>query len=127
MKTFAKVGDSFQHVGLTNPEGFIEMQEQRPGLYNLAQADGTWGPDVVPVPQSISGPQGQLALVDLGLYHTARAHIDGMADPIDKLKAEIEWRRTTYERQSPFLNDLWQTLGGTQDQLDDAFRLAATK
>ncbi|MDD4599610.1 hypothetical protein SDC9_04128 [bioreactor metagenome] len=54
---YAKVGESFQQVGGSCPDGFIEMQSERPGVDYVAKDDGTWGkvePEVVtpPVDQS---------------------------------------------------------------------------
>lgn len=50
LKVFAEPGHSLQQVGGTCPEGWVEMVCQRPGNYNIAQQDGSWGPDVVPCP-----------------------------------------------------------------------------
>lgn len=119
--TFAKVGESFQHVGDTCPEGFIEMNEQRPGLYNLAQADGTWGPDVEPVPACTSS-QGKRALNSLGLYTQAADLIRASVDPA----AEIEWGAPTWEYTNPFLQSMWAQLGQPPETLADTFRLAAS-
>lgn len=83
-------------------------------------------PPKSPVPGLCTGPQGQLALLELGKYYAARAYIDGIQDPEQKLRAEIEWSRPTWERANPFLNAIWEALGGTQEGLDDAFRLAVT-
>ena len=80
----------------------------------------------LPVPDFCTGPQGQLALLELGKYHAARAYIDGIQDPAQKLRAEIEWMRPTWERANPFLQAIWAALGGTPEGLDDAFRLAVT-
>lgn len=47
-KVFAMVGDSFQQVGGTCPDGWVEMVGQRPGNHHTAQADGTW---LAPTPE----------------------------------------------------------------------------
>lgn len=83
-------------------------------------------PPTPPVPDLCTGPQGQLALLELGKYYAARTYIDGIQDPEQKLRAEIEWSRPTWERTNPFLNAIWEALGGAQEGLDDAFRLAVT-
>lgn len=51
LKVFAEPGHSLQQVGGACPEGWIEMISQRPGNYNIAQEDGTWGLPVVPYPR----------------------------------------------------------------------------
>ena len=79
-----------------------------------------------PAPTTCTGAQGQLALLELGKYQTARAYIDGIQDPEQKLRAEIEWSRPSWERANPFLQAIWEALGGTPEGLDDAFRLAVT-
>ena len=83
-------------------------------------------PEASPVPAVITSAQGKLALIELGLFDAARAYLDSIADPVEKLKAQIEWDRPTWERPSPFLNATWAALGGTSEGLDDAFRLAVT-
>lgn len=79
-----------------------------------------------PVPQSCTNRQGKLALIELGYYTAATDLLAAIEDPTEKLKAEVEWSAPTFERTNPFLNAVWAQLGGTQEQLDDAFRLAAT-
>lgn len=120
-QVFAQVGGSLQVVGGDCPDGFIEMNEQRPGLYNLAQADGTCGPDVEPVPTCTSS-QGKRALNALGLYTQASDLIRASNDPA----AEIEWGAPTWEYTNPFLQSMWAQLGQPAETLADAFRLAVT-
>lgn len=121
IKVFAQFGQSLQQVGGDCPDGFIEMNEQRPGLYNLAQADGKWGPDVEPVPACTSS-QGKRALNALGLYTQAADLIRASNDPA----AEIEWGAPTWEYSNPFLQSMWEQLGQPAEALADAFRLAVT-
>lgn len=83
-------------------------------------------PEAAPVPAVITSAQGKLALIELGFFDAARAYLDSIVDPVEKLKAQIEWDRPTWERPSPFLNATWAALGGTSEGLDDAFRLAVT-
>lgn len=125
-RVFAQDGSSFQQIGGECPDGWIEMLSQRPGDFDIAKADGTWLFRAAPAPGEVSGAQGQLALIELGKYHAARAYIAGIADETDRLKAEIEWGRPTWHLDSPFLNSTWLALGGTRAQLEDAFRLAAS-
>lgn len=79
-----------------------------------------------PVPQSCTNRQGKLALIELGYYTAAIDLLAAIEDPIEKLKAEVEWNAPTFERDSQFLQGVWEQLGGTPEQLDDAFRLAVT-
>lgn len=125
-----------EHIATDTPAGWMgragmPAPDYDPQLQGCFWRGDAWEivaaePEKIPVPQSISGAQGQLALIETGKYADARAHIDSLTAPAEKLKAEIEWNRPTYERASPFLNAVWEAMGGTQEQLDDLFREAAT-
>lgn len=39
---YAIPGQSIQQIGGTCPDGWVSMQEERPGPEHIAQADGTW-------------------------------------------------------------------------------------
>ena len=128
-QVFAQVGQSLQVVGGECPEGFVVMVGQRPGNNSIAQLIdglGVWVEPPAPVPQSCTNRQAKLALIELGFYTQATDLLAANTDPVEKLKAEVEWDAPTFERASPFLNNVWAQLGGTQEQLDDAFRLAVT-
>lgn len=94
----------------------------RGGAWEIVAAQ----PEAAPVPVVITSAQGKLALIELGLFDAARSCLDSIVDPVEKLKAQIEWDRPTWERPSLFLNATWAALGGTSEGLDDAFRLAVT-
>lgn len=126
-KVFAEIGNSFQQIGGDCPADWIEMVGQRPGLYNIAQADGSWGPEPRNVPQSCTRRQGRLALLSYGLIDEMEAHIEAIADPVEKRAAQIEYEADTWERQNPFVIDMWSELGGTSETLDDIFILASEK
>lgn len=130
MRTFAQIGSSFQLLGGDDcPPGFIEMQSQRQTLTQIAtlvDGVGVWVEAPAPVPPSCTNRQAKLALIELGFYTHATDLLAAITDPVDKLKAEVEWDAPTFERSSQFLNGVWEQLGGTQEQLDDAFRLAVT-
>lgn len=79
-----------------------------------------------PVPASCSWRQGQKALLRAGKLDAARAAIEAIEDPFERQDAEIEFGSPTYERASSFLQQMWTTLGGTSEQLDDLFRVAVT-
>lgn len=85
-------------------------------------------PDATPaVPQSVSRRQGRLALLDIGRLDVVESAIEAIADPAKKRAAQIEYEADTWERGNQFLRDMWAQLGGTAEQLDDLFVLAATK
>lgn len=52
--------------------------------------------------------------------------IEQIEDPIEKMKAQIEYENNYWEYDSPFLQDMWISLGGTLEDLKELFRLAAT-
>lgn len=130
LKVFAKEGETFQSIGDEEcPDGFVEMAVQRPEPHYVAQlvgGVGVWVEPPAPVPPSCTNRQAKLALIELGFYTHATDLLAAITDPVEKLKAEVEWDAPTFERASPFLNNVWAQLGGTQEQLDDAFRLAVT-
>lgn len=83
-------------------------------------------PESEPVPASCSRRQGRLALLALGLLDDAEAMIAGIADETERRAAQIEYEADTWERSSPFVQQLWGQFGGSSESLDDAFRLAVT-
>ena len=77
------------------------------------------------VPQSVQNRQAKLALLSAGLFKRAEEIINSMeGDEGDA--ARIEWGATTFSRNSQFLKRMAQTLGLSEQQLDDLFILAAT-
>lgn len=124
---YAQVGSNFQQVGGARPDGFIEMTSQRPEGDYVAAADGTWVAAPIPVPQIVTRRQGRLALIDAGKLLEVEAAIAAIADPIEKLTAQVEYEADTWERSNAFLQYMWAQLGGTEAQLDDLFTLAASK
>lgn len=79
------------------------------------------------VPQSVTRRQGQRALLDVGMLDDVEAAIEAIEDPIQRRAAQIEYEAATWERGNAFLQALWAQLGGTEQQLDDLFILAASK
>lgn len=77
-----------------------------------------------PVPASCTRRQGRLALLGLGLLDAAEAAIAGIENPAERSAGQIEYEAETWERANPFVQQLWESLGGTPEGLDDAFRLA---
>ena len=80
-----------------------------------------------PPPDAVTMRQARLALLDLGLLNSIDEAINTMQEP-DKTKAKIEWEyAAVVERSSDWVSDLGQQLGLSDVQIDDLFRLAATK
>ena len=125
-----------EHIATDNPAAWMGRAGIPAPAYNPQTHGCFWRGDAwvlmdatmptTPVPDACTGPQGQLALLELGKYQAARTYIDGIQDPEQKLRAEIEWSRPSWERANPFLQAIWAALGGTPGGLDDAFRLAVT-
>lgn len=78
-------------------------------------------------PQSVTRRQGRLALLDAGKLLEVENMIAAMADPTERLTAQVEYEADTWERSNAFLQYMWAQLGGTEAQLDDLFILAASK
>lgn len=94
------------------------------------QALEPFGARLVPAPEPVPGAcsrrQGRLALLTLGLLDDAEAAIAAIPDGNERRAAQIEYEADTWERDSPFVLQLWAQFGGTPESLDDAFRLAVT-
>lgn len=80
----------------------------------------------VVVPDSCTRGQGRLALLDAGKLLTVEAMISGIPDDVDRMRAQIEYERETWERANPFLQQMWANLGGTSEELDALFTTAVT-
>ena len=106
-----------------------------PEIYSRAVA-GEYGPIaayVPPPPPPVVAPsrctrgQGRLALLDAGHLIAVEAMIAGIADLTERMRAQIEYERETWERSNPFLQQMWANLGGTPEELDDLFTYAVTR
>jgi hypothetical protein len=88
-----------------------------------AYAGGEFTPPVAPVvvPQTITRRQGRLALLQAGLLEQAEAFIEAGG-----AAAAIEYEAGTWERNNPFLTQVWEALGGDSQGLDDLFTTAAS-
>lgn len=90
------------------------------------------GPQPAPVPQSVSGRQGQKALLrtpygeDSNMLAAVKALIAAIPDDFAREDAELDFNAATWERSNPTLQVMWAQLGGTEQQLDELFMLAAT-
>lgn len=72
----------------------------------------------------VSGRQGQLELLESGKLDLVDALIEGITDPKEKRKAQIEFNGPEWHRDSEFLQNMWAALGGTEQELDDLFTRA---
>lgn len=69
---YAKVNESFQQVGGSCPNGFIEMQCERPTPRHVAQADGNW---VLPAPKEQPNEKIDPSILALAEAVAAQAEI----------------------------------------------------
>lgn len=83
-------------------------------------------PELEPVPQSCTRRQGRLALLQNDLLDDVEDAIAAIPDPAQRRAAQIEYEADTWDRGNAFLQGMWQQLGGTEEGLDDLFRLAVT-
>lgn len=76
----------------------------------------------------ISTAQGHLALIEYGKYQAAVDFINAIPDPIEKLKAEVNfYRRNDWQRDNPTLLDLALGLGISDSELDQMFIFGSTQ
>jgi hypothetical protein len=76
---------------------------------------------------SVSMRQARLALNEVGMLSQINAAIASLPDD-ERAVAEIEWEYgSVVERKSEWVIDITGALGMTPEQVDDLFRLAATK
>lgn len=78
------------------------------------------------IPRSCSRRQGRLALLQAGYLDSVEQFIASIPDPVQRKAAEIEYESDLWERSNPFLQTAWQSLGGTDNELDSLFTLAVT-
>ncbi|WJJ93986.1 hypothetical protein [Neopusillimonas aromaticivorans] len=79
-----------------------------------------------PVPQSCTRRQGRLALLQNDLLDDVEDAIAAIPDPAQRRAAQIEYEADTWDRGNAFLQAMWAQMGGTEEGLDDLFRLAVT-
>lgn len=79
-----------------------------------------------PIPATCTRRQGRLALLQAGHLATVEQTVVSIADPAQRVAAQIEYEADTWERDNAFLQGMWAQLGGTAEQLDDLFALAVT-
>ena len=83
--------------------------------------------DPAPAPDFCSRRQGLLALLTYGHRRAdIEALIAAIPDELEREAALIEYEAATWERDNPFVKQMWAQLGGAPEQLDDLFRMAVT-
>lgn len=141
---FDSAGDLFARYdsvihGDSVPADAVEVDEdlfwktisESDGIWNIDQQNGEISkrplpPEAPYIPQSVTWRQANLALIEVGKYEDVQALLSAIEDPIEKLKAEVEYKSPTYEYSSGFLNFVWSSIGGTEQGLKDLFILADT-
>lgn len=85
-------------------------------------------PEIASPPASVTARQIRLWLVAHGMsLANVEAAIDTIPDPMQRDMVRVEWEYAPYvERSHPMLLPLAAALGLTSEQVDDAFREAAT-
>lgn len=77
-------------------------------------------------PQQVSRAQGKAALVQAGLWEAVQGFAASIEDQTQAALADIALNDTTeWQRSSPFLTAAAQSLGMTDEQIDDLFIQAA--
>lgn len=108
--------------GWTPPEGttVVPDDELPPGWQFAA--------DSSPVPASVTARQIRLWLVQHGISMAAvDSAIDGIADATTRDTVRVEWEYAPYvERSHPWLVPMAEALGLQAEQVDQAFREAAS-
>ena len=83
-------------------------------------------PKEEPVPGSITRRQGRLALNARDLLEAVESDIENTEDPKIRRNKQIEYESYVWERNNVMLISTWASLGGTEEELDELFRLAST-
>lgn len=79
-------------------------------------------PAVIVVPVKVSRAQGKAALVQAGLWESVKDYAASIEDPTQAALADIVLNDTTeWERSSPFLTAAAQSLGLSEEDIDNLF------
>lgn len=74
----------------------------------------------------ITRRQGRLALRRANKLLIVESAINNIADDDARIDAQIEYEADTWELDNPFLQSMWNQLGGTESELNNLFTLAKT-
>lgn len=109
-------------LGWKPPEGFSLIPDD--------QLPEGWSkiPQEIPVPATITATQIRLWLVNNGFsMQQIYDIISQIPDPLLKAQIEVQWEYAPYvERNHPMINTLGASLGLSNEQIDQAFREAAS-
>lgn len=131
-----------EHIVTNNPAPWMGRAGIDAPLYDPVSQGCFWHgqawevvdvqPDPGPVPKECTGRQGQKALLRTpysgggNMLDAVEALIAAIPDDFARQDAELDFNAAIWERSNPTLQAMWVQLGGTEAQLDDLFRLAAT-
>lgn len=132
------MGANAQSIALVRPDGLVETfirldypEGWKPEEgYTLVPDDELpegWKKWPGPVPEAVSARQIRLWLVQHNIPLSAiESAIDGIADHLTRDTVRVEWEYAPYvERSHPWLVPLAQSLGLTEERVDQAFREAS--
>lgn len=117
MSSYWITPDGSYYEGQFVAEGSLAVP-QRPSALHLWQ-DGGWVEGPAPVPESISRSQFWQQVEAQGLTAAANQLIDGLADPLQKIRAR---EVTSYVRTDAQLIAMATALGMDSDGIDEFFR-----
>ncbi|MEY3766920.1 MAG: hypothetical protein RLZ03_1880 [Pseudomonadota bacterium] len=106
------------------PEGQRARWNNGWALEAIPQPDPEPDPEPEPprVPSQVTRAQGKVVLIQMGLWPQVVAFVDAIEDPVQKAIAEVAVYETLHwQRTSPFLNQVADALGITQEQMDELF------
>lgn len=87
-----------------------------------------WDWDLPPVPTKVTHTQAKLALLEAGLFEAVETYVMAAAQQdAAGIRFRLVWDANDWFRASPELNYLAGQMGMTAAEVDDLFRLAATK
>lgn len=84
-----------------------------------------WGEVPVTVPASVTRRQARLALLHTSKLSAVESAISSLADPLQRMAAQIEYENDTWERGNQWVEQLGQTVGLTPADIDQLFITAA--
>jgi hypothetical protein len=108
----------------------FDNEQQAKDLIGYDSEDG-WQPQYVPkpepVPASVTKRQAKQWLISSGMLAGVQPTIDAITDDTQRALVQNYWDNSNeFERDNQFLNTLWLNMGGTGEQLDQAFRGAVS-
>lgn len=107
------------------PAGAVEVLAPPVDARQIWQFPG-WSAVPPTVPSRITRRQGRLALLHAGKLSEVESAIGAIADPTQKMAAQIEYENATWERGNPWIEQLGVQIGLTPADIDQLFITAAT-